>query len=409
MTRASLLCLVALQHLACDRIPGLGKKDGEGTTGGAATAPSGAASAAAPGSKGPMVVVPAGALRAGTPCGGVPRITNEELVGDSIAMTEFSIDVLPYPNEPGKPARVDVTQAEAQALCAAEGKRLCTELEWERACKGPSNATFEYGAAYNAGPCKVAPDLVLDRRPKCVSPFGVKDQHGLVWEWTSSAWGRGTSGDLVAVRGGPGSATVLQARCANGQGRAKDAKAKDVGFRCCSGAPNTAEVSLTLNKQPPMMAEPGVEASLAAAMLKAMPPDHRTVAGAEVAFDRVWRWHPRDNEELLLARWTGKPTDRTKAPWHAIAVFKVCSGVPALIARMHGPVARMEPPGAGADPQKASVAVQTGDDKGEVKLSYWYGAVKVEHPPWVKAGSSLDSDRKRPTLKLPGARVPSKR
>ena len=355
--------------------------------------------------KGPTVTIPAGAVKAGMPCGGFPRVTNEELVGDSIQLNEFTIDVLPYPNDPSKPVRVDVSRDEAAGLCAADGKRLCTELEWERACKGPSNTTFEYGPSYNAVNCKIAPDLMPDKRAKCVSGFGVKDMHGLAWEWTGSAWGRGSSGELMTIRGGYGSGGTLQARCANGQGKPSATKQKDVGFRCCSGPMNTAAVELTLQKQPPMVEEPSVEANLAATMLKAMPPDHRTVKDADVGFDKVWRWHPRDNEELLVGRWTGKPKG-DKPPFSELAIFKVCSAQPMLIGRMRGPVATLGKPGAGADAQKASVPVEIGEDKGDVKLTYSYGSVLIDQPPWIKAGNSLeaadtkDAGAKRPTIKL---------
>jgi hypothetical protein len=358
---------------------------------------------------GPVVTIPAGALKAGTPCGGVPRITNEELVGESIQMGEFAIDVLPYPNDPTKPMRTDVSRDEAAGLCAAQGKRLCTELEWERACKGPNNTTFEYGAGHNQANCKIATDLLPDKRPKCVSAFGVKDMHGLAWEWTASSWGRGQSGDLATIRGGQGPLPVLQFRCANGQGRPPANKGKDVGFRCCSGPVNAAAVNLAPQKQAPMVEEPAVETNLAAAMLKAMPPDHRAVPEATVAFDKVWRWHPRDNEELLIGRWRG--ARRTGKPWHELAIFKVCGNVPGLVARMRGPVEVLDKPGAGSDPQKVSAQVSTGSDRGDVKLSYSYGTVTVEQPAFVKAGNSLAEETpdagadaagpKRPVIRLP--------
>jgi formylglycine-generating enzyme len=383
MTRRILVSTLLLVSLAsCKR------GEDKPSTGQAGVA-SGAASAASPAAAGPQVKIAAGTLKAGTPWGGTPRITTEELVGESITMGEFTIDVLPYPNDPTKPVRVDVSRDEAAALCVEAGKRLCTELEWERACKGPSNTTFEYGQAWSNTHCKPAADLLPDKRPKCVSGFGVKDLHGLVFEWTSSAWGRGTSGDLATVRGGPGTAGVLQARCANGQSREPSSKGKDVGFRCCSGPANPAAVGVTLQRQAPMVEEPSVEAGLATAMLKAMPADHRSLANVDVGFDKVWRWHPRDNEELLIGRWTGKPKDN-KGAFHELAVFKVCGNAPALIARMRGPAAKVQSPGAGGDAQKVSAAVGTGTDSGDVKLSYWYGSVNVENPSWLKAGNSVD-------------------
>jgi hypothetical protein len=377
---------------ACKRGKGADDKDG--------AAPDSSAAGIA---TGPTVTVPGGKLIAGSVCGVTPRITNEELPGDAINLNDFTIDVFPYPNDPGKPARVDVTRDEAASLCAASGKRLCTELEWERACKGPSNTMFEYGNAFNQANCKPEALLLVDKRPKCVSAFGVKDMHGLVFEWTSSSWGRATSGDLATVRGGHGSAITLRTRCANGQGRAPAGKAKDVGFRCCSGPANPGGVNLALHKQPPIVEEPAVDAALGAAMLKAMPPDHRALRGIEVAFDKVWRWHPRDNEEMLIGRWAARPKD-DKPPFFELAVFKACTATPNLVARMRGPVAQLANPGVGGDAEKATANVQTEDDKGEVKLTYWYGTVQIDQPGFVRVGNTLATERKGAVVVRPPAR-----
>jgi hypothetical protein len=375
---------------ACDRLKELG---GGGTSG------SGAPGAAA--SSGPSVSIPAGVLRAGSPCGAIPRITNEELVGTSISIGSFSIDTYPYPNDPTKPARVDVTRDEAEALCGEQGKRLCTELEWEYACKGPSNTTFEYGPGYDANACKTEADAMPGRRAKCGSAFGVKDLHGLVFEWTRSAWGRGTSGDLGTVRGGPGG--VLQARCANGQSRPTGTRAKDLGFRCCAGKADPAVVDLTLHHEVPLTEEPSVEPSLGAAMLRAMPAEHRAVTGADVAFEKLWRWHPRDNEELLVGRWTARPRDGG-APSHLLAIFKVCGGVPGLVAHMRGAVGEVDAPGSGADAQKIGARVLTNRDTGELRLTYGYGSVQIEHPEWIRTGAVVipaDKAAARPTIPQP--------
>lgn len=365
---------IALAALpACDRL-----KPGKGNTAGTV----GAASA----SSGPMVAIPAGAFRAGSPCGATPRITTEELVGTPVSVGAFSMDVYPYPNDPTKPARVDVTRDEAEAACAEGGKRLCTELEWERACKGPSSTTFEYGAAYSADACKTDPALLPGRRPRCASAFGVKDLHGLVFEWTQSRWGRGTGSGLGTVRGGPGG--VLQARCANGQSRPPGSRAHDVGFRCCSGPVDPAVVDLTLRHDAPIVEEPSVEPALGAAMLRAMPRDRQSVPGSRVAFEKVWRWHPRDNEELLVARWSARPAAAGPVSY-SLAVFKVCGGAPALVAHMRGAVGAVGAPGSGADPQKIAARVTTSPDTGELRMTYWYGSVQIEHPAWVKVAVTL--------------------
>jgi hypothetical protein len=135
-------------------------------------------------------------------------------------------------------------------------------------------------------------------------------------------------------------------------------------------------------------------------MLKAMPKDHQTVEGATVKFDKIWRWHPRDNEELLVGRWAGRSNKGTT--WGELVVFKVCGDAPARIASMKGPVGKLGDPTVGTNLERATSAVETKTDKGNVTLSYWYGSVKIEDPPFVKPGSSLpDDDGVKMPVRLP--------
>ena len=46
-----------------------------------------------------------------------------------------------------------ISQVAAARACAEAGKRLCTEREWERACRGPSPTQWPYGPAYQRGRC----------------------------------------------------------------------------------------------------------------------------------------------------------------------------------------------------------------------------------------------------------------
>ena len=63
-----------------------------------------------------------------------------------VELGPFEIDKLPYPNDPTKPARTGVSRDEARGLGQKEGARLCTELEWERACKGNDADLYAAGA-----------------------------------------------------------------------------------------------------------------------------------------------------------------------------------------------------------------------------------------------------------------------
>jgi formylglycine-generating enzyme len=44
----------------------------------------------------------------------------------------------------------------AKRACERAGKRLCSELEWQTACRGEGDTTFPYGQTYREAPCNVA-------------------------------------------------------------------------------------------------------------------------------------------------------------------------------------------------------------------------------------------------------------
>jgi hypothetical protein len=361
-----------------------------------AASSSAAATSAAPAAGGATVVIPAGTLVAGASCDATPRITNEELPGTSIQLGDFNIDTYPYPNDPSKAPVTNVSRDEAAQMCASAGKRLCTELEWERACKGGSNQEYEYGNTFNASNCATvaagsAPGAgSIGSRAACASTFGVHDMHGLVWEWTDSNWGRGTSGGLVTTRGGYGPNGELASRCANGQGRAPLEKAAIVGFRCCSGAKNTADVNITNTKPTALVEEPSVDAALNTRLLNALPKDLHTGSNATAAFEKIFRWHPRPNEEILLARWTGKPNG-TGNPLFRPMAFKICGNQTHLLAQPRGAVDRAQNPATGADPQKSSTHVGLASNEGDLIFNYVFGRVGIEQPAFVKGNAGVDA------------------
>src|SRR5690606_37275512 len=98
--------------------------------------------------------IPRGALVAGTPADKVPRLADQEMAGEQVTLEGLYIDRFLYPNEEGAIPVTGVTQQEARGLCAEQNKRLCSELEWERACKGPDNRTYEYGERYRESICE---------------------------------------------------------------------------------------------------------------------------------------------------------------------------------------------------------------------------------------------------------------
>jgi sulfatase modifying factor 1 len=270
----------------------------------AASNASDAAGAPKPG----MVWIPSGTLKAGTPADHTPRVADEEMAGVPVEMGGFYIDLLPWPNEPNAIPTSNVSRDDAEQLCTSKGKRLCTELEWERACKGPDSTIYEYGDAYRKEACGTGIALeTAARRPtgehaQCKTAFGVAEMHGSVWEWTSSPWGRGARETAQAqgvLRGGNSVAGELVGRCANAIARSPSKKAATMGFRCCAGMKNAAEVKLELQ------GTPGVAMRNEALATAFIPAIATAVANGSPSIEpkslRAWSWIPVANEELVLA------------------------------------------------------------------------------------------------------------
>jgi formylglycine-generating enzyme required for sulfatase activity len=152
-----------------------------------------------------------------------------------------------------------ITGEQAAAACAESGKRLCTDDEWLRACRGVEGRTYPYGDTREDGRCNDARAMhpaieyfgttedwiwtmlghpCLNQLPDslhrtgenagCQTPEGVFDMMGNLHEWTADPAGTFRGGFYVDTR-------------INGEGclyrtTAHSTSHSDysTGFRCCS-------------------------------------------------------------------------------------------------------------------------------------------------------------------------------
>jgi len=202
-------------------------------------APSASASARArprPAAAQEKVSVPAGSFFAGSTPGDKGREPTLEPARLKVELGGFTIDRQLYPNDPQKPPLTGVSRARASELCQQAGERLCTELEWERACKGADDSPYPGSAAWDPG-CAKDP-------ASCASGFGVLAMGGALREWTASdvAPIEKIQNKAAAVRGARVDASGVDHRCAHRAAIDATAAADDLGFRCCGGPPNAASI-----------------------------------------------------------------------------------------------------------------------------------------------------------------------
>ncbi|MBM4291246.1 MAG: hypothetical protein FJ138_07240, partial [Deltaproteobacteria bacterium] len=139
----------------------------------------------------------------------------------------YCVDSYEYPGK-GQLPKVNVSFAAAGSLCAQINKRLCTDDEWRRACRGAGD--FPYGKVFSAAKCNTEDAEGEERKLapggsfKACSAAGVFDMSGNAAEWTASQ----------TVRGGYYASSEEDAACGGGGRHAPTSQRPYIGFRCCA-------------------------------------------------------------------------------------------------------------------------------------------------------------------------------
>lgn len=148
---------------------------------------------------------------------------------------------------------------QAEDACTASGKRLCTDAEWQRACRGPTNTVYPYGDTLELGVCNdhrsVHPAIeyygtsddwiwselgnpclnqlhdsvdLAGERQGCISAEGAFDMMGNLHEWTADEAGTFRGGYYVDTKlNGPGCTYATKAHTSAHWDYS-------TGFRCCA-------------------------------------------------------------------------------------------------------------------------------------------------------------------------------
>ena len=159
---------------------------------------------------------------------GVCQATNTALENSTLAYrSEFSAPANPV---------VGVATLDASTYCQWIGGRLPSRAEWTRAARGDDDRIYPWGMKLNGGEANLESGgpTVGGSFSMSVSPMGVMDMAGNVWEWTEQDVRLGGNvGPGIVVRGGSWNSQSFAGRIAYlGESLSPRIARYDLGIRC---------------------------------------------------------------------------------------------------------------------------------------------------------------------------------
>lgn len=128
---------------------------------------------------------------------------------------------------------VNVTHRDVEAYCAWAGTALPSEEQWEKTARGEHGQTYPWGDQATIAKCNVRESGIgrttpVERYHSGVSPYGVYDLSGNVWEWCSTE----TSPGRYVLKGSAFTSPFSMAMAAATNDASSEMFDDDTGFRC---------------------------------------------------------------------------------------------------------------------------------------------------------------------------------